>query len=159
MTFHGGDHDSCPRDYTKRPVDGNVPRLVVVLVMPKTETYEDFLKRHREAAMLESMDDADIIELARVRYAAYQHHSGGLAWDGKPCPSWNAIKARELTVAGVDITERPLDDFRIRPDGVCAHWAYTAMLDARFSIKNPYLLAQKIKQLHADSEVFLRCYA
>lgn len=58
--------------------------------------------------------DGRTVASARELYEGYLANSDGLAWDGKPCPTWDAlndkvkshwcaavIKARALAAAGI----------------------------------------------------------
>lgn len=97
-----------------------------------------------------------LVELAKAMYGAYNHHSGGLRWNGDPCPSWSEIKLREHHDAGVawNKTDPGYEIIPIEPDGVLAHWCYTAALAA--PADDWEARTRWINSQHAQSDVYQR---
>jgi hypothetical protein len=90
-------------------------------------------------------------QLGRALFGAYNVHSGGLAWDGKPVPTWSEIAHREHEEAGT------YEDRRAKPrqDGVCAHWAYVACC-ASETPDDAMRRAQLLDAKYEDNEIYRR---
>lgn len=67
----------------------------------------------------EDMCTQAVRDLARAMYEAYIENSGGLSWDGKPCPTWDALG-----------------------DKVRSHWCAAATLAAPFEPQPGYITAK-----------------
>lgn len=96
-------------------------------------------------------NQSNYYRLGRALFGVYNVHSGGLAHDGRPVPSWSAIMAREHDKAGTPANERigPLDD------GVLAHWRHVAT-EVATSPKHADVMARAIEDRHAGNAIFLR---
>jgi hypothetical protein len=89
--------------------------------------------------------------LGRALFGAYNAHSGGKSWDGKPVPSWSEIAHREHEEAGThgDRRDEP------RQDGVLAHWAYVAACVASDPAEAAWA-ARRIAEELAGNDVYQR---
>lgn len=101
----------------------------------------------------EKMDtEPHLIRLGRAMFGTYNHHSEGLAHNGKACPTWVEIKNREHEKAG-----RPRarwTELDPEPGGVCAHWMYTAAVSV---LADDWAIrADAIELQHMHSKVFQR---
>jgi len=95
--------------------------------------------------------DARYLRLGRAMFGVYNVHSGGLAHDKEPVPSWTEIAAREH---GQPATSIPVH-LLARDDGVLAHWRHVASYVAT-SPEHAEAMARAIEDRHEDNAIFRR---